>query len=373
MRRILLVFGTRPEAIKMAPVYRALCERRDRFDPLCCVTGQHREMLDQVLALFEMRPDFDLDLMRPCQELAALHAAIVAGVAGVIDQAKPDLVLVHGDTATAMAGALAAFYAQVPVGHVEAGLRSNDLKAPFPEELNRRTVDTIARYRFAPTDAARINLLSEGCDPDSICVTGNTAIDALRIVGSRAGGEAGGALDDALGSDHRRSRFVVVTCHRRETVAAGLDELCAALGDLADAFPGIRFLFPVHPNPLLRAAMEPFTRGRPNLRLIDPLPYDVFVAAMRASHFILTDSGGMQEEGLALGKPVLVMRGVTERPEAVAAGGARLVGTSRGAIVAEATRLLKDDGMHRAMSAAPNPFGDGHAADRIADFLAAIA
>ncbi len=356
----------------MAPVYHALRRRRDAFRTLCCVTGQHRAMLDQALAAFAITPDFDLGLMRESPELSGLHAAIVAAMPRVFAAAQPDLVLVHGDTTSALATAIAAFHQRIPVGHVEAGLRSHTLSEPFPEELNRRAVGLIASLHFAPTEEAKGNLLREGCDGRSIHVTGNTAIDAVRIMGECGSGpRVAEALDRAIGCNHRDARLVVVTCHRRETIDAGLGALCGALMELAEAFPAVRFLLPVHPNPALRRGMASLLGSRDNLRPVDPLPYDVFLAAMRASLCLVTDSGGMQEEALAIGKPVLVMRAVTERPEAIAAGGARLVGTSQSGIVAAVSRLLTNDREREEMTAAHNPFGDGHAADRIAAVLAA--
>ena len=374
-KRIMLVFGTRPEAIKMAPVYRALLAKADIFETLCCVTGQHRDMLDQVLETFSINPDFDLDLMRTGQHLTNLHAAVLTSIHPVLHAAKPDLVLVHGDTTTTMAAGLAAFYIGIPVGHVEAGLRSGNVQAPFPEELNRRVADIIARYHFAPTEATRTNLIREGCDPASVLVTGNTVVDAVQLVIRAIDSDyvvrkrVEEALDRALGFCRTNVRYVIVTCHRRENVALCLDGICAALDRIAAAFPDIRFVFPVHRNPGVRGAVERLLQGRPNLHLIEPLQYDVFIHAMRGCHCIVTDSGGLQEEALALGKPVLVMRDVGERPEAIESGGAWLVGTDSGSIVAAVSSILSDEQTHARMAAANNPFGDGNAAERIATFL----
>lgn len=374
-KRILLVFGTRPEAIKMAPVYRALRAQPGAFETLCCVTAQHRQMLDQVLRTFEIVPDIDLDLMRDGQDIIDVKAAVLVAMRAVLREARPDLVLVHGDTTTSTASALAAFYAKVSVGHVEAGLRSRDVHAPFPEELNRRVTGMIAKYHFAPTDANKANLVAEGCDPAAISVTGSTVVDALNYLRERADtdrsarDEMGGRLDTAVNFDWRNDRFVVVTCHRRENLAQGLRSICAAVGQLATAFPNVHFVYPVHPNPAVREPVRRLLTGRRNVHLIEPLPYDAFLHLLRRCHFILTDSGGLQEEGPALGKPVLVMRQVTERPEAVAAGGVKLVGADRAGIVAAATELFADRRLYGLMAGAPSPYGNGTSSERIAGFL----
>lgn len=371
----MLVFGTRPEAIKMAPVYRALLAEPDAFDPICCVTGQHRQMLDQALSIFGIDPDIDLDVMRDCQELPDLNAAILTAMTAVLRRATPDLVLVHGDTTTSMATALAAFYARVPVGHVEAGLRTADLRSPFPEELNRRCVSLVARHHFAPTEASRSNLLRESCDSASILVTGNTAVDALRMVlegldrDRERRSEIERDLDHALEFHWRRERYVLVTCHRRETLSQAIGEVCSALVDLAAAFPDIHFVFPVHRNPNAREPIERLLGGYGSIHLIPPLPYNAFLVLLRGCHFVLSDSGGIQEEAPSFGKPVLVIRDVTERPEAVAAGVAKLVGLGRMGIVAAASELLANEVQHGRMVATVNPFGDGFAAQRVAGFL----
>lgn len=374
-QRIMLVFGTRPEAIKMAPVYRALLADPDVFEPLCCVTAQHRQMLDETLSIFGIDPEIDLDLMRTGQELADLSAAVLTAMQPALRSAKPDLVLVHGDTTTCMASALAAFYAGIPVGHVEAGLRSADLRSPFPEEFNRRLVGMVARFHFAPTAEAQSNLLREACHPSSIAVTGNTVVDALNSVLAEIDRDdrrrllIEGALDRELAFDWRCDRYVLVTCHRRETFVRGLDDLCGALVELSGAFPGLHFVFPVHPNPMVRQPVEELLAGHRAIHLIRPLPYDAFLTVLRHCHFALTDSGGLQEEAPSLGKPVLVLRDITERPEAVAAGVAQLVGAGRAGIVAGAMRLLSDEPAYARMIAARNPYGDGRAAQRIVDFL----
>lgn len=371
----MLVFGTRPEAIKMAPVYRALRADPVAFETVCCVTAQHRHLLDQVLGTFEITPDIDLDLMRNRQDLVDMKAAVLQAMRTVLIQVQPDLVLVHGDTTTSMASALAAFYAGIAVGHVEAGLRSCDLSAPFPEEFNRRATGMIAKYHFAPTERNKANLTAEGHDARSIVVTGNTVVDALNYFGDRAKSDhshraqIAACLDTTLKFDWRNDRLIVVTCHRRENFAAGLASICAALDQLATAFPEVHFVCPVHPNPSVSAPVRALLAGRRNVHLIEPLPYDAFLFLLRACYFVLTDSGGLQEEGPALGKPVLVMRSVTERPEAVESGGVKLVGADQAGIVDGASRLLTDQRAYRLMCAAPNPYGDGMASERIADFL----
>ncbi len=375
-KRVLLVFGTRPEAVKMAPVVHAL-RTAERFETAVCVTAQHRQMLDQVLAFFALQPEFDLDLMRPGQDLPDLTGRVLRGVSDVLAKWKPDLVLVHGDTTTSMAAALAAFYAQIPVGHVEAGLRTRDKRAPFPEEMNRRITGSIADFHFAPTERARANLLAESTPAEQIFVTGNTAIDALFFARDRVAAQDAsyaGLLRDA-GYVARDRRLVVVTAHRRENFGAGFDQICAALAELAASFADVDFVYPVHLNPNVRGPVETLLAPRvgkelPNLFLIEPLPYDPFVYLMSRSTLLLTDSGGLQEEGPALGKPVLVMRETTERPEAIDAGTARLVGADRERIVRGVSRLLTDDADYRAMATAVNPYGDGTAARQIARVLA---
>ncbi len=374
----MLAFGTRPEAIKMATVYHALRADPDSFDPFCCVTAQHRHMLDQALAVFDIVPTIDLDLMRVSQGLADLSAAVLTTTQAFLAETKPDLVLVHGDTTTSMATALSAFYAGIPIGHVEAGLRSSDLLLPFPEEFNRRLVGMVARYHFAPTEEARTNLLREGCDRAAIIVTGNTVVDALTYmldrlhVGHSQFARAADHLDSELPFDWRGGGFVLVTCHRRETFVRGLDDVCDALIEVAAAFPGLRFVLPVHPNPMVLAPIKNRLGGHASIHLTPPLPYDSFILALKHCHFAMTDSGGIQEEAPSLGKPVLVMRDVTERPEAVASGTARLVGSRRAGIVAAASLLLSDPKEYARMIAARNPYGDGYAAQRIAEFLKRI-
>jgi UDP-N-acetylglucosamine 2-epimerase (non-hydrolysing) len=368
--KALTVFGTRPEAIKMAPLALSL-QNDPRFDNRLCVTAQHREMLDQVLSLFGLVPDHDLDVMRPGQDLYGVTAAILQGLKPVLEAERPDIVLVHGDTATTLATTLAAYYAGIPVGHVEAGLRTGDLYSPWPEEGNRRVTGALAALHFAPTAASRDNLLAEGVDPARVVVTGNTVIDALLQVVARIGADP--ALEAELSGrfpflDAAR-RVILVTGHRRESFGGGFDRICTALRRIAETFPDHDIVYPVHMNPNVR---EPVTRilgGTDNIHLVEPLDYLPFVWLMNRAHLIITDSGGIQEEAPSLGKPVLVMRNTTERPEAVAAGTVRLVGTDTGLIVAEASRLLADREAYEAMSFAHNPYGDGRAVPRILDAL----
>ena len=368
--RILSIFGTRPEAIKMAPVVQALAGDA-RFSAGVCVTAQHRQMLDQVLSIFDIKPDYDLDLMQPGQNLAELTGRILAGVSEVLRRDDPDLILVQGDTTTCMAAALAAFYERIPIGHVEAGLRSGRLDAPFPEEANRSIVSRIADLHFAPTDRARDNLVAEGIDPGQIYVTGNTVIDALLAVRDRLRGlhaghwraDYGDRLCEALGDSERR--VILITGHRRESFGQGFRDLCAAVRDLALAHPDWLFVYPVHLNPQVQQPVMAVLDGIENVHLIAPLDYLSFVWLMDRAHILLTDSGGIQEEAPSLGKPVLVMREVTERVEAIQAGTAQLVGTSRARIFDAVEGVLLDPAIYRAMSTAKNPYGDGTAAVQI--------
>ncbi len=371
--RVLSVFGTRPEAIKMAPVVRAL-EASARFESRVCVTAQHRGMLDQVLELFELAPDHDLDLMRENQTLPGLTARALTGIATVLESERPDVVLVQGDTTTTLAGALAAFYAGIPSGHVEAGLRTGDLAAPFPEEANRLLADRLASFYFVPTERCRDALAGEGVPPERIWLTGNTVVDALLWARERVrqaplevDREALGSAFPAVAGD---ARIVLVTGHRRESFGEGFQRICRALRTLAEKHPEVELVYPVHLNPRVQEPVRRTLAHLPNVHLLEPLAYAPFVRLMDRCAFLITDSGGLQEEAPALGKPVLVMREVTERPEGVEAGTARLVGTDPERIVAEAERLLADDAAYRAMSRAHNPFGDGRAAERIAGALA---
>ena len=364
MPRVLLIFGTRPEAIKLAPVVRRLRQWPERFETRVAATAQHREMLDQVLDAFSIQPDYDLDLMRPGQSLFESTSRILSALEGVLKQERPECVLVQGDTTTAFAGALAAFYLNIPVGHVEAGLRSGDSRQPFPEEMNRVLVGRLASLHFAPTAEAAENLRREGVNPDDIFVTGNTGIDAvLEIRDSlEAAGKTGCPTLDPS------KKLILVTAHRRESFGEGFENICRALAGLA-ARGDVEIVYPVHPNPNVQDPVNRLLRGVGGIHLIDPLPYVPFVDLMRKAHVLLTDSGGIQEEGPSLGKPVLVMREKTERPEAVAAGTARLVGVSEERIVMETALLLDDRAEYERRSHIHNPYGDGRAAERIRRIL----
>ncbi len=370
-KRVMVVFGTRPEAIKMAPVVAAL-QATPGIQTSVAVTAQHRQMLDQVLGLFSIRPDEDLDLMVHGQGLPDLFSRILLGMSDVFARLKPDLVLVHGDTSTALATALAAFYARVPIAHVEAGLRTGNMQAPWPEEANRRLTAPLASLHFAPTEQSRRNLLAEGIDADSIHVTGNTVIDALLSVTARLDQDA--ALRElasaSLPTLDPHKRLVLVTGHRRENFGDGFEQICLALRDIARR-GDVQVVYPVHLNPQVQEPVQRLLGNEPGVLLAPPLDYLPFVELMRRSALILTDSGGVQEEAPSLGKPVLVMRDTTERPEAVDAGTVRLVGASREHIVAAAAELLGDASAYQAMSRAHNPYGDGNAAARIAARVAA--
>ncbi|HEY3321501.1 MAG TPA: UDP-N-acetylglucosamine 2-epimerase (non-hydrolyzing) [Planctomycetota bacterium] len=372
MQKVSFIFGTRPEAIKLAPVVLAF-QKSAAFKCEVCVTAQHREMLDQVLSVFGIVPDADLNLMEPRQSLARLTARAVTALDEYLERARPDLVLVQGDTTTTFCAALTAFYHHIPVGHIEAGLRTWNLQAPWPEEANRVLASRLVSLHFAPTAASRENLLKEGVPAQQIFVTGNTVIDALLIVVERIKREP--PEIPGLPALPRDTRIVLITGHRRENFGAGFESICRAIAQLAESFPDVAFVYPVHLNPNVS---EPVRRvlgaaGRKNVHLIEPLAYLPFVALMQKSTLILTDSGGLQEEAPSLGKPVLVMRETTERPEAVAAGTVKLVGTDTSRIVAEAARLLTDSAAYKAMARAENPYGDGKASGRIleacADFL----
>ena len=363
--QVLSIFGTRPEAIKMAPVVRALSIEKG-VDARVLVTAQHREMLDQALALFDIHPDADLDIMRPGQDLTHITTEVLTRVGAVLDEMRPDRVLVHGDTTTTFAAALAAYYRKIPIGHVEAGLRTGDLYAPFPEEANRKLTDGIADMMFAPTESARANLLAEGADARRIFVTGNTVIDALFHIRDRL--DADKSTETTLEGEfpflESGRRMVLVTGHRRENFGPGFENICHALKEIA-ARGDVEVVYPVHLNPNVREPVERILQGAANVHLIDPLDYLPFVFLMTRAHLVLTDSGGVQEEAPSLGKPVLVMREKTERPEAVEAGTVKLVGTDAATIVAETARLLDDADAYASMSRALNPYGDGQAAERI--------
>lgn len=363
--KLLAVFGTRPEAIKMAPLVTEL-QQSPQLELRACVTAQHRQMLDQVLQLFNIQPHYDLDLMRPGQTLPQLTSNILLGMDDVLADYRPDWVLVHGDTTTTMATSLAAYYRQAGVAHIEAGLRTHQLYSPWPEEGNRQITGRLAGLHFAPTAAARQNLLNEGVDASTIHVTGNTVIDALISVGQRLDTDT--ALRNSLAERFPflddSKRLILVTGHRRENFGAGFEAMCHALKDLASE-PGVQVLYPVHLNPQVQAPVQRILANTPNVHLIEPQDYLPFVYLMKRSHLILTDSGGIQEEAPSLGKPVLVMRDTTERPEAVAAGTVRLVGTNREHIVSETRRLLHQPSAYQEMAFAHNPYGDGTACQRI--------
>ena len=367
--KILSFFGTRPEAIKMAPLVTALATT-DRVNSIVCLTGQHREMLDQVMRLFELAADHDMSVMQPNQTLNTLFSRVIAGADAILEEEKPDLVLVHGDTTTATACALAAFHQRIPVGHVEAGLRTRDLAQPFPEEMNRRTVDLVSQWMFAPTSTSRANLLRENLQ-GRIAVTGNTVIDALATLCARL--DAQPELARAIAARHAwvepQRRMLLVTGHRRENFGGGFQNICAALAELAQRHPDLLIVYPVHFNPTVRDVVMHTLGGMDNIRLIDPLDYVDFVWFMQRAHIILTDSGGVQEEAPYLGKPVLVMRDVTERPEAVSAGTVLLVGTQRARIVAEVNRLMADADQQASFARRINPYGDGQASQRIVKAL----
>ena len=367
--KILIIFGTRPEAIKMAPVVKGFQAAAPQCQTVVCVTAQHREMLDQVLKLFDISPDHDLNIMKPGQDLFDITSNILLGLKGVLAAEKPDLVLVHGDTTTTLAASLAAYYAGVPVGHVEAGLRTGHKRAPFPEEINRKLTGAIADWHFAPTDAARDNLLREGVDPTSIFVTGNTVIDALLSVTQRLNGDAQlrAEFDSRFKFLDATKKLILVTGHRRENFGEGFENICNALADIASAAPDVEVLYPVHLNPNVRKPVADILAARKlaNVHLIDPVDYLPIVYLMNRAYLIITDSGGVQEEAPSLGKPVLVMRDTTERPEAVGAGTVKLVGTSRAAIVKETLNLLQNPTDYARMSQAHNPYGDGHSVSRI--------
>jgi UDP-N-acetylglucosamine 2-epimerase (non-hydrolysing) len=363
--KVLVVIGTRPEAIKMAPVVCELLRRSKHFEVNVCLTAQHRELLDQVIETFSLPVAFDLDLMKPNQTIFDVTSTVLLGMRGVLEQTRPDAVLVHGDTTTSFAAALAAYYTQTAVGHVEAGLRTYDKFRPFPEEMNRRLGDALSDYHYAPTPLARENLLQERIPPDHIVVTGNTVIDALLEVASRPYTFAEPLLQE-LGTQRR---LILVTAHRRESFGEPFREMCRAMRDLARANPDVEILYPVHPNPNVRRVTSEILEGEERIHLIEPLSYVPFVHLLKKSFLVLTDSGGIQEEAPSLGKPVLVMREVTERPEAIAAGTAKLVGNRYDGIVESVQLLLDDPQAYAAMANAVNPYGDGRAAQRIADHL----
>lgn len=362
--KVLTVFGTRPEAIKMAPVVHALSRYPDEFDSRVCVTAQHREMLDQVLELFQIRPDHDLNLMMPNQDLFQITTNVLLGMKRVLEEEKPDVVLVHGDTTTTMAATLASFYLKIPVGHVEAGLRTWDKYYPFPEEINRVVTDSIAELYFAPTEGSKQNLLKCGVPEEKIYLTGNTVIDALFYTINRE--NRNGALPVTLDDN---KRLILVTVHRRENFGQPLNEICRALQTLVEKYDDVEMVIPVHPNPNVRGTVHKMLGTLPRVHLIEPQDYEPFCRLMERSNIILTDSGGVQEEAPSLSKPVLVLRDETERPEAVSMGTVKLVGPHYERIMAEADCLLNDPDAYQRMAKAVNPYGDGNASERIIQAL----
>jgi len=386
-KRVMLVFGTRPEAIKVAPLVKAFQKQTDRFETIVCVTGQHREMLDQVLRLFEIIPDYDLDIMKQGQDLYDVTTRVITGLRDVYKEAKPDVVFVHGDTTTSMAAALAAFYQQIPVAHIEAGLRTHNIYSPWPEEMNRQITSRIAAYNLAPTPLSKENLLREGVKEETITVTGNTVIDALYMVVNKIKQDASltSQLKEQLkeaGYDTERLKdgrnLVLITGHRRENFGEGFVNMCNAIKTLTEKYPDVDFVYPMHLNPNVRKpileifgeeAVSGKSGGQRNIFFIEPLEYLPFVFLMEQSTLVLTDSGGIQEEAPGLGKPVLVMRDTTERPEAVDAGTVKLVGTNFDLIVSEVSKLLEDKDYYDSMAKANNPYGDGKACERILFFL----
>lgn len=382
MKKIMLVFGTRPEAIKMAPLVKAFQANKKDFETIVCVTGQHREMLDQVLHLFDIKPDFDLNIMKQGQDLYDITSRVLLGMRDVFKVCKPDILFVHGDTTTSTAAALAGFYQQIPVAHVEAGLRTNDIYSPWPEEMNRQITGRIATYNLSPTQLSRQNLLKENVDENKITVTGNTVIDALHWVTAKIKSDK--KLDDNLsldlkskGYDTKRlvgnRRLILITGHRRENFGDGFLHICHAIQDLAKKFPEVDFVYPMHLNPNVRKPIHQVfgedLNNLGNIFFIEPLEYLPFVFLMEKSDIVLTDSGGIQEEAPGLGKPVLVMRNTTERPEAVDAGTVKLVGTDYDAIVDNVSKLLTDRNLYNKMSKATNPYGDGKACERIIRYI----
>lgn len=363
MKKILSVFGTRPEAIKMAPVVKEL-EARKNIESIVCVTAQHRAMLDQVLEIFKIRPDYDLDIMRPGQTLSYITAEVLKGIEEVIDKERPDVVLVHGDTTTALAAALAAFYQQVKIGHVEAGLRTYDKYSPFPEEINRQVIDRVADYLFAPTTASKMNLAEKLNRGQKMFVTGNTAIDALHTTVSEE-------YDNAVlnWGGQANARLILVTVHRRENLGKPMRRIFAAIRRIVDEFEDVRVIYPVHLNPQVKTVAQEILGGHERIRLIEPLDVLDFHNFMKRADFIMSDSGGVQEEAPALGKPVLVLRDTTERPEGIAAGTLKLVGTDTEKIYHYAKKLLRDADFYRKMAQAKNPYGDGFASKYIVDAL----
>lgn len=367
---ILLVFGTRPEAIKMLPLYHEL-RKNERLDVSICVTGQHRGMLDQVLNLFNVTPDYDLDIMQVKQDLTDISVRVLEGLRHLFQDIKPDLVLVHGDTATTFATSLACYYQKIKVGHIEAGLRTNDLYSPWPEEANRRLTSVLSHFNFAPTENSKENLLKENFPSENIYVTGNTVIDALYFVVDKIRNDTSinKELKEEFGFLDFNKKVILITGHRRENFGQGFENICAAINELASIHKDIQFVYPMHLNPNVREPVEKYLSDKPNIFLTEPLDYLPFIYLMDMSYLILTDSGGIQEEAPSLGKPVLVMRNTTERPEAVEAGTVKLVGTDKRLIISNVNQLINDSSLYSQMSELHNPYGDGQACSRIAKII----
>ncbi len=375
MKKVLFVFGTRPEAIKMAPVVKIFEKQKDAFDSKVCVTAQHREMLDQVLDIFDIQPDYDLDIMQPNQDLYDITSRILLKLREIYKEVQPDIVLVHGDTTTTFTASLAAFYMKIPVGHIEAGLRTNNIYSPWPEELNRKLSGSIARFHFAPTDTAKQNLINEGVNIENIIVTGNTVIDALFMVLKQIKSkvdlkqELEKLISQKGFSINDDRRYILITGHRRENFGDGFKKICVALKKIADAHPDCDLVYPVHLNPNVQQPVYDILGDTKNIFLVEPLDYLPFIYLMSKSFLVITDSGGIQEEAPSLGKPVLVMRETTERPEAVTAGTVKLVGINETRIYEEASKLISNNEYYNQMSKAHNPYGDGEASIKIYNFL----
>ncbi len=373
MKKVLLVFGTRPEAIKMAPLVKAF-EKESSIETKVCVTAQHREMLDQVLEIFEIKPDFDLNIMKSGQDLYDITSKVLLGLRDIFEEFKPDIVLVHGDTTTCSSASLASYYSKIRVGHIEAGLRTHNIYSPFPEEANRLITGVLANYHFTPTTTSRDNLLKENKNPNDILVTGNTVIDALFLALDKIeqNDELKSKIVNSINSQYKlqnNKKIILVTGHRRENFGEGFINICEALKTIALSNPDIDIVYPVHLNPNVQKPVKEILSNTSNVYLINPLQYEEFIFLMNKSYFIITDSGGVQEEAPSLGKPVLVMRDTTERPEALEAGTVKLVGTSKETIIKEAQKLLDDENEYNTMSKAHNPYGDGKACERIVNFI----
>ncbi|QWE27029.1 non-hydrolyzing UDP-N-acetylglucosamine 2-epimerase [Polynucleobacter sp. AP-Ainpum-60-G11] len=374
-KKIMLAFGTRPEAIKMAPIYHCLKDNSNDFEVLVCVTAQHREMLDHALNTFDIKPDIDLNLMTPGQDLFDVSAGVLLGMRNVLNDHKPDILLVHGDTTTSLFSGIAGFYQNILVGHVEAGLRTHNLHAPFPEEFNRQALGRVVHWHFAPTKLSRENLLREGVDKNQIAITGNTVIDALYLVLERIElnphkrHSIQDYLSEKLSFKWMSDKFILITGHRRENFGDGFLNICNAIKILAKRFPMIRFVYPVHMNPKVQVTVRDILGNLSNVHLIQPLDYEPFVYLLKYCYFVMTDSGGIQEEAPSLAKPVLVMRDLTERPEGVEFGTVKLVGANQDMIISNVAELLEDEGIYKSMSMAHNPYGDGKASNRIIDIL----